>query len=243
MLRLSLQIHKWLALIVGLQVLFWVAGGLVMSAIPIGKVRGEHHVAGFQASTLALDALLTPGEAAARAGLAPSEVTLKSTPRGAYWLLKAPDGATHVIDAVTGHHPVPIQAQEARFLAGVAYEGAGHQPTAASYYPKAPQEAAEDGPVWKVEFNDPERTALYLSPETGEVVARRSQLWRFYDFFWRLHILDFNTGDNFNHPLLIGMAALSLPMAITGLVALVIRLRRDLRGYLARAARRGSSAT
>lgn len=241
MLRLSLQIHKWLALIVGLQVLFWVAGGLVMSAIPIGKVRGEHHVAEFQSSTLALDALLTASQAAAQAGVAPSEVTLKTTPRGAYWLLTTPDGATHAIDAVTGRHPAAIQAGEARLLAGIAYEGAGHKPIAATYIARAPQETGKSGAVWRVDFDDPERTALYLSPETGEVVSRRSNLWRFYDFFWRLHILDFKTGDNFNHPLLIGLAALSLPMAITGLVALVIRLKRDLRSYLGRA-RRGSSA-
>lgn len=35
MLRWATQIHKWLALIVGLQVLGWFAGGLVMTALPI----------------------------------------------------------------------------------------------------------------------------------------------------------------------------------------------------------------
>ena len=34
-LKLSTQLHKWIALVVGLQVLFWVGGGLVMTAIPI----------------------------------------------------------------------------------------------------------------------------------------------------------------------------------------------------------------
>ena len=63
--------------------------------------------------------------------------------------------------------------------------------------------------------------------DTGEVVSRRSNLWRFYDFFWRLHILDFKDGENFNHPLIIALAALTLPMVVTGWVLLVIRLGRD----------------
>ena len=45
LLRLSTQLHKWIALVVGIQVLFWVAGGLVMTAIPIETVRSEHHLA------------------------------------------------------------------------------------------------------------------------------------------------------------------------------------------------------
>ena len=40
----------------------------------------------------------------------------------------------------------------------------------------------------------------------GEVVARRSDVWRLYDLFWRIHILDFEAGENFNHPLIIGAA-------------------------------------
>ncbi|KAH2840574.1 hypothetical protein KXW36_001315, partial [Aspergillus fumigatus] len=36
--------HKWLSLILGLQVLIWMTSGLVMSALPIERVRGEHLV-------------------------------------------------------------------------------------------------------------------------------------------------------------------------------------------------------
>ena len=45
LLGVSLQVHKWIALVVGVQVLFWTAGGVVMTAIPIERVRSEHHLA------------------------------------------------------------------------------------------------------------------------------------------------------------------------------------------------------
>jgi uncharacterized iron-regulated membrane protein len=120
----------------------------------------------------------------------------------------------------------PLAETEARFLAGAQYEGDG-RPVAARWFEQPPQEAGRPGPLWRVTFDDAEKTSFYVSPDTGEVVSRRSDVWRFYDFFWRLHILDFRDGEDFNHPLIIAAAALSLPMAVTGLIILVIRLTRD----------------
>lgn len=38
------RIHKWLALVIGAQPLIWFASGVIMSFLPIDKVRGEHLV-------------------------------------------------------------------------------------------------------------------------------------------------------------------------------------------------------
>mgnify|MGYP001195403238 CR=1 FL=1 len=38
------RVHKWLALILGAQLLIWFASGALMSFLPIDKVRGEHLV-------------------------------------------------------------------------------------------------------------------------------------------------------------------------------------------------------
>ena len=45
MMRWAIRFHKWVALVVGIQVLGWVLGGLVMTAIPIEKVHGDQHAA------------------------------------------------------------------------------------------------------------------------------------------------------------------------------------------------------
>ena len=227
MLRVSTQIHKWLALIVGLQVLGWVLGGLVMTAIPIERVRSEHHIARFQADALPAQGLINHAEAAKNLGLQPVEATLKSTLRGPLWVLKDAGGTSHVLDAVTGRHVQPLPRSEARLLAGAQYQGTG-QPAVPVWLATPPQEAGKPGPLWRVDFDDAERTSFYLSPETGEVVSRRSNVWRVYDVFWRIHILDFKTGDNFNNPIVIAAAALTLPVVISGLILLWIRIGRDL---------------
>ncbi|HEX8568858.1 MAG TPA: PepSY domain-containing protein [Caulobacteraceae bacterium] len=234
-LRLSTQLHKWIALVVGLQVLFWVAGGLVMTAIPIERVRSEHRLAQRDLPPLEFDAAVPAAEAARAAGVGPlASATLKGTPRGPVWVLTpVGKGEPKTVDALTGGPLERLTAAEARAVAQAAYTGPG-QPVAARFYAKPPQETGKETPLWRVEFDDPEGTAFYVAPDTGEVVTRRSNVWRFYDFFWRLHILDFKEGDDFNHPLLVALTALTLPVVITGLILLWIRVGRDLRGFLAR---------
>ena len=242
MLRLSLQLHKWIALVVGLQVLFWVGGGLVMTAIPIERVRSEHRLAVRPPEPLNLLALVPATEAARQAGVgALVSATLKATPRGPVWVLTPVSGEPRTADALTGGPVEPLTEADARALAGSQFRGEA-KVRAVRYFAQAPKETGREGPLWRVDFDNAEGTAFYLSPETGEVITRRSNVWRFYDFFWRLHILDFGDGDDFNHPLLIGLAALSLPMVITGVILLVIRLRRDFQMWRARRHRRPSPA-
>jgi uncharacterized iron-regulated membrane protein len=72
-----------------------------------------------------------------------------------------------------------------------------------------------------------------VSPSTGEVVSRRSGVWRLFDFFWRLHVMDWDDGEDFNHPLIIITTALTLSIVVSGFILLWIRIARDLKGWRA----------
>jgi hypothetical protein len=201
-----------------------------MTAIPIETVRSEHHLAKTEDRPLSFDGVLPPGEAAKRAGVRASDVQLRTTPRGQVWALKPADGDAVIVDARTGRPLGPMTEVEARRLAVRAYVGDGH-PVSTRLLATAPQETGKTGPLWRVDFDDLEKTSFYLSPQTADVVSRRSDVWRFYDFFWRLHIMDLEKGENFNHPLIIFVTLLTLSIVITGFVLLWIRLVRDLAGW------------
>ena len=228
MLRWAVRLHKWLALIVAVQVLFWVGGGLVMTLMPIERVRGEHRLAEPRPEPLPLERTVAPALVAAKAGAPLAELMLSTGARGPVWMAHTADGRTIMFDALTGVRLPPLDAAGARRAAVRAYTGPGRA-VSAERLSEAPQETRKEGPLWRVDFDDPEGTTLYVAPDTGEVVSRRSDIWRFYDWMWRLHILDFKEGENFNHPLLAGLAALTLVVTLTGYVLLWIRLRRDLR--------------
>lgn len=80
-------------------------------------------------------------------------------------------------------------------------------------------------PVWKVAFSNPESVNLYLNPWTGELLARRTDRWRIFDFLWMLHIMDFDERDDFNHPLLQVAAALGLIIALSGVIFWILTTR------------------
>ncbi len=225
-LKLSTQLHKWIALVVGLQVLFWVGGGLVMTAIPIETVRGEHRAVELKPGPLEL------GEIARRAGVAPVQAELHSTPRGPAWTLKPAVGEPVIVSAATGRPFVPMSAAEASAFAKGAYRGEAGV-SGAVLLNTAPEETGRTGPLWRVDFADREKTSFYLSPATGEVVTRRSGVWRIFDFFWRLHVMDWNDGEDFNHPLIIITTALTLSIVVSGFILLWIRLARDVKVFKA----------
>lgn len=225
-LRLSTQLHKWIALLVGLQVLFWVAGGLVMTAVPIETVRSEHHVREHAATPLVLDGVQTPAAIAAARNLSVARAELRSTPRGPAWVLTPVKGDPVTVSAATGQDFPALDTATASRLAADAYRGDG-TPVSAVLLPVAPQETGKAGPIWRVDFDDGEHTTFYLSPQTGEVLTRRSNVWRVYDVFWRLHIMDLENGKDFNHPLIIGVTFLTFTIVITGFILLWIRLGRD----------------
>ncbi|MEN5167950.1 PepSY domain-containing protein [Brevundimonas pondensis] len=226
LLRLSTQIHKWVALVIGLQVLFWVGGGLVMTAIPIETVRSEHRFQKPDYPAFAIDALIPMQTAAAGLSAPIDKAELRHTPRGPAWVFTPKSGEPVILSALDGKPFAAFPRAEALRLAQAAYRGEA-QAEKATLFDEAPRETGREGPLWRVDFNDFEHTSFYLSPETGEVVTRRSGVWRFYDFFWRLHILDFKNGENFNHPTLIIITILTLSMVISGFILLWIKLARD----------------
>lgn len=224
-LRWTVRIHKWIALLVGVQVLLWIAGGLVMSAIPIEIVRGEHKIAA--APPTAVDPHdLIPLETAARsAGAAQiSGAALDQVLGKPVWRIET-DAGTYTVDARSGEALSPVTEALAREIAIADYSGTG-QIARIEMLAAPPAEYGGPGPVWQVVFSDAGETTLYIDPASAAVRARRSSTWRFYDFFWRLHVMDYDDGADFNHPLLVTAAGAGLFVALSGLVLLVFRLRR-----------------
>ncbi len=197
-----------------------------MSAIPIEVVRSEHHATTPTVAPIDLASVTPLADAARQAGIVElTTARLAASPLGPIWVLES-GGAVVRIDAYNGQRLVAIDRRRAVVLAEAVYVGDAHA-RSVTLLPKAPAETGKTGALWRVVFGYWEGTTFYLSPDTGEVVSRRSNVWRFYDFFWRLHIMDWPNGENFNNPLLIAAAIAAMTLTMSGATLLVIRLRRD----------------
>ncbi|RDX38201.1 PepSY domain-containing protein [Kangiella sp. HD9-110m-PIT-SAG07] len=216
------KFHKWLGLIIGLQLLLWVVGGFVMSFFDIEEVRGEHRIAEQSQADLSQPISITVDEAIASSGLIPEEVQLKSWLGSAVWLISQGEKKA-LVNAQTGELISPLDEGTARRVANADYSGNESIQQVQLIQEPLGEVRGKTLPLWQVTFTDDDATRLYISQQSGEVVARRNDTWRLFDFFWMLHIMDYKDRTDFNNPLLVIAALLAILMSLSGLY-LVIKL-------------------
>lgn len=221
--------HRWFGYAVALQVLLWVAGGAVFAWLPFQPwVKAQ--------DTVARPALQLPADWAARLaqGTGRSDspvqaVQAVATAGGPAWRLRTAEGERWL--TLDGQ---PLPAPDAAAVAAFArslYKGPvpalqvqplAQAPTRLGLVREAPAGRA----LWLARFDDRLGTRLYLDARSGELLAVRTEAWVWYDFFWRLHVMDYADGEDFNNPLLRAAALLALGLVASGGVLLVLALRR-----------------
>ncbi|KPF60049.1 hypothetical protein IP88_15990 [alpha proteobacterium AAP81b] len=213
-----------MGVVVAAQLLLWTASGLFMTSNAIETVRG---------TTLRRDVppldLRRAGPLLPPAAVLPPEAVLASPVESAELtsLLGAPvyrlsSGGRHwLVDARSGQER-PIGRGEA--LAIARQQVVLVEPlTAIRVGDPPPLELRRPGGAWRVAAAD--GTHVYIGT-AGEVMAVRTELWRWHDFAWGLHILDPAGREATHHPLLIASALLALASVVSGIILIAGRFGR-----------------
>ena len=205
--------HKWLGLFVGLQVVIWSLTGVYMTAVHIDIIHGDHLIRPAPARTADISGLLDPlAVAAANKASAVQLAWVRNQP--AY--VVAGDLGEKLVDARSGAPLAPPSEAEIRGIAKTTYTGREAILSAALITQIPGEIRGRKPPLWRVEFDHWNKPTLYLSPTTGELVTRRHELWRVFDFVWMLHIMDYQTRDNVNNTLLRVFTWGALLMVLSG---------------------------
>ena len=212
--------HVWLGWLVGLPFLFWTVSGLVMVAKPIDEVRGTALIA--EPKPIALSpGLVVP----AVQGRAVSSLKLQQRAAGPRWVIEFADGATRLGDPATGALLPVMGAADAAREVTARYTGQASVAETSRVDPDSPPlelRRAMNG--WRVRMDD--GTHFYVDGGSGEIVARRTSWWRFYDFMWGLHIMDLQGREETNNPWVVTFSFLSLGMVLLALVLLPLTIKR-----------------
>ncbi|KZN35359.1 hypothetical protein N474_20700 [Pseudoalteromonas luteoviolacea CPMOR-2] len=212
------KVHKYLGYLLALQIFAWLLGGLVMSAIPLDMVHGKHLaqrqlVNPFNTTdyTASLDKII-----ADIANLQKIEYThFLDQP-----VIKVSADKTIYFDGKYGLPiPAPTEAQISQ-QAKAHYLGSAPQ-ASIEHLEEGPREVQYRRHIWRVVYADWVNTTIYLDAISGQVITVRSTLWRIFDFFWMLHIMDYDERDDFNNPLLISFSATSVLFCISGMILLM----------------------
>jgi uncharacterized iron-regulated membrane protein len=218
------QLHKWIGLILVIQLIFWFASGFLMSFMPIEEVRGSHILKNPENKTLPP---LIPDYAGITRQLSDPALSASMSMLDDRPVIQVTTiNQTLLFDATTAQQlsPLPegwVRTHVSRRLTDE------HQIRAINWLTETPSEArGRQAPLWQVELDGPEDPVLYLSPQTGQLLATRTDRWRLFDFLWMLHIMDYDEREDFNHPLLYLTALTALLFTLSGVVLLFYTLKK-----------------
>lgn len=224
--------HKWLGLLVGLQVVIWSLTGLYMTAVRIDIIHGDHLVRPEPRRNANISRLRDPIAVAVANGAAGARLAwIRGRPA---FVLSTGDGEK-VVDAASGNPVARPSESEIRSIAKSTYTG--HEPIAsAALISEIPGEIrGRKPPLWRVEFDQWDKPTLYFSPTTGELVTRRHELWRIFDFAWMLHVMGYEDRDNVNNGFLRVFTWGAVLMVLSGAWLLLYSFHRKKRKKAVRA--------
>ncbi len=209
--------HKWLALLVGVQALAWIVSGFYMVVVDIDFIHGDTLVKNLATPPPATDVWYPLAEVQARhTGI--EQLRIKGLPgvdRPLYEARTA-DGIV-LLDAVSGAPLSPLDRGRVASLARHYYAGRGRLVALELLTGEAPLEIqGRKLPLWRALFDDWHETTLYIHPDGGDLVARRLRAWRWFDVFWMLHIMDYGTRNDVNNPVLRVVSVAGLIFTVSG---------------------------
>jgi uncharacterized iron-regulated membrane protein len=207
------RIHKWVGLVIGLQVFLWVVSGTAMALLDMDEVAGGEMT----------DPAAAPLPAAGRAwpriqnelqGKPISKISIRQLPGGPAIEVATADGVK-LFDGATGD-PIVIDRARATAVAAAAHPGKAPVISVQPLKELTLAVREHELPIWQVDFRDQKHSSYYVSGATGALLERRNDSWRWWDFFWMLHNMDYAKRTSFNHPLIIMVGFAMAWLAVTG---------------------------
>lgn len=220
-------LHRWVGLIVCVQLLAWSTGGLLFAVLDIDTVHGDDDSRLTAPAPIPTGQVrITPDLAIERAATAGADigdivqVILRTSFEGSpeYLLLNPGNAAIARVNATDGAASLLLSETEAVERARADFIHESPIVSVRLIESEIPSEArGRRAPLYRIEFDHPHGTRLYLDAVSGDIVARRNNSWRLFDWFWMLHIMDYDERDDFNHPLLIIFAAMAVATSASGI--------------------------
>ncbi|MGI2171781.1 PepSY domain-containing protein [Shewanella sp. MF05960] len=230
------QLHKWLGLLIGLQLLLWIVTGLLLNMIPSAWFSASMHqqqsvVA--QTTPISLQITVSINDVVRLSHMPLSDIELIAIlARPAYQLTQVNGQQVFVwadtLQTTTKHQQVlsrvsltDLQIQQ---ISRASYRGDAKL---------APAKALKHDTTMPVgtlmiTANDEVDTRIYVNRHSGSVIAHQNNRSDYQQWLLMLHFMDYNSenGVSFNHFWTQIIAVLSLIFAISGVRLLLYQLQQ-----------------
>ena len=216
-------LHRWLGLFASIQLLLWTLSGLFFTIPDIKDVRGDQyrvwettneaqrldHENLFAMSTLLKNLDINKEQ----------DYTILLKRRADIWVyqVKSSNQISNY-DAISGERLFFITPDEASLIVTRETNLLPKKVELINDRESGSEYRGRDLPLYRVFVEKPQKGMVYVDPNTGEIAAIRTRLWRTFDFLWSLHIMDYKERDDFSHWLIRIFAFIGLMTIVSGML-------------------------
>ena len=225
-------LHKWAAVLVGIQFMIWLGSGLYFNFMDHKKAAGHTYKAHLHSDLQWHQLSLQEPAAVLQQNAGVVSASLIDLAGKPYYLLQHQRGlyahfanTYSLVDALSAQ-PVALDDAFAKQLAAASYNGPGQIVSAELLQPPIADLLKERNPVWQVNFADDINTSVYVDAGSGRIAGHSDDHKRLADFFLKLHFMDYANQGSFNNVFMMLFAFVSLWLSGTGLVWTVDLMRR-----------------
>jgi len=200
--------HKYLSLVISIQLLLWTVSGIYFAFNKIELVRGEQYLIEQKVSKLNLKEVESSF----------SGKNVNFVRRLDEWIIKVETDSGFSYTDLQGQNLDELNEEEVR---EVVRQSTNLIPLMAQRIDKPEIRAEFRGrnlPIFKVATSTTDNINVYVDAFTGEVTAIRSDSWRIWDFLWGAHIIDYSERENINNFLIKILSILALISSLSGIV-------------------------
>ena len=200
--------HKYLSLVISIQLLLWTISGIYFAFNKIELVRGEQYLIEQNVSKLNLKEV--------ESSFSAKDVNFVR--RLDEWIIKVEMDSGFSYTDLQGQNLDELNAEEVK---EVVRQSTNLIPLMAQRIDKPEIRAEFRGrnlPIFKVATSTTDNINVYVDAFTGEVTAIRSDSWRIWDFLWGAHIIDYSERENINNFLIKILSILALISSLSGIV-------------------------
>ena len=220
------KLHKWLTLLIGVQLIIWLVTGTIISFIDQAEVSGNETRQSMSEQKLADPIrVLYPSHQLSIAPELIESIGLTKILRQPVYRIEH-SGESTLFDATTGSE-LRIDKRLAEAIARNSYRGDGDITNSELIELGSDEVRDFAGPIWRVDIDDDLATRVYVSPGDGQVLAHRNSRWKAVDFLLMLHFMDYPREDSFNNWQIIIVGFGTLWIAISGVLLVLFSFGRS----------------
>ncbi|MCF6351209.1 MAG: hypothetical protein L3J23_09330 [Flavobacteriaceae bacterium] len=201
--------HRYLGVFLGLQFLLWTISGLYFSWTNIEDIHGDHFKRK-KAQVTAFDNLISPSTLSKKM----ESISIREINKQPYYLINN----KQLFNAKTGLIKNGINKEEALSVAKryIKDEMQVKDIQLIKKVGKHHEYRKKLLPAYVISYHGNDQLKAYISQKDGRFQTVRHQSWRWFDFLWMTHTMDYNTRDNFNTTLLRAFSILGLVTVLSG---------------------------